>query len=97
MALDSDAVRRLAHLARIAVDDETARSLGSDLDQILSMVDQLREADIRGVEPMAHPLAVSQRLRADKVSESPEPERYQKNAPSTTDGVYLVPKVIDNP
>lgn len=97
MALDSDAVRRLAHLARIAVDDETARSLGSDLDQILAMVDQLREADIQGVEPMAHPLAVSQRLRVDAVTESPEPERYQKNASSTSGGVYLVPKVIENP
>lgn len=97
MALDSAAVRRLAHLARIAVDDETARSLGTDLEHILAMVDQLREVDAQGVEPMAHPLAVNQRLRDDAVTESPEPALYQQNAPDTVDGVYLVPKVIENP
>ncbi len=96
MALDSAAVRRLAHLARIAVDDETARSLGTDLEHILAMVDQLREVDAQGVEPMAHPLAVNQRLRDDAVTESPDPALYQQNAPDTTEGVYLVPKVIDN-
>ena len=96
MALDSAAVRRLAHLARIAVDDETARSLGTDLEHILAMVDQLREADTGDITPMAHPLDLHQRLREDVVSEKPEPELYQQNAPETTAGVYLVPKVIDN-
>lgn len=97
MALDSAAVRRLAHLARIAVDDETVRSLGSDLEHILAMVDQLSEVDVGGIAPMAHPLDLHQRLREDQVSETPEPARYQANAPETAGGVYLVPKVIDNP
>lgn len=97
MALDSAAVRRLAHLARIAVDDETARSLGSDLEHILAMVDRLREVEAGDIAPMAHPLDLRQRLRDDVVSEKPEPGLYQENAPQTADGVYLVPKVIENP
>lgn len=96
MALDSAAVRRLAHLARIAVDDETARSLGTDLAHILAMVDQLREVEADGIMPMAHPLDLRQRLREDAVNENPEPALYRENAPETSDGVYLVPKVIDH-
>lgn len=95
MALDSTVVRRLAHLARIAVDDETARSLGSDLERILAMVDQLSEVDVAGITPMAHPLALTQRLREDTANETPEPALYQQNAPATAQGVYLVPQVID--
>ena len=94
MAFDSEAVRRLAHLARIGVDDEAAQSLGSELEHILEMVDQLREADVEGVVPMAHPLELTQRMRADEVTEAPERDRYQGNAPSVEGGVYMVPKVI---
>jgi len=96
VALDSTAVRRLAHLARIAVDEDTARSLGTELEHILAMVDQLSEVDVAGITPMAHPLALTQRLREDAVTESPDRERYQRNAPVTHDGVYLVPKVIES-
>lgn len=97
MALDSTAVRRLAHLARIAVNEDTVRSLGADLERILSMVDRLSEVDVNGIAPMAHPLALTQRLREDLVSEVPEPALYQHNAPATAQGVYLVPKVIESP
>jgi len=96
VALDSTAIRRLAHLARIAVDDQTARSLGGELEHILAMVDQLSEVDVEGVVPMAHPLALTQRLREDEVSEAPERGLYQQNAPATHDGVYLVPRVIES-
>ncbi len=95
MAFDSAAVRRLAHLARIGVSEGTVSALGEELEQILVMVDQLREADVEGVTPMAHPLALTQRMRADDVSEAPERDRYQQNAPETRDGVYVVPRVID--
>ncbi|MGA7965262.1 MAG: Asp-tRNA(Asn)/Glu-tRNA(Gln) amidotransferase subunit GatC [Gammaproteobacteria bacterium] len=96
MALDSTAVRRLAHLARIAVDDDTVRSLGADLERILAMVDQLSGVDVSGITPMAHPLALTQRLREDVASEAPEPALYQRNASATAQGVYLVPKVIES-
>ena len=96
VALDSTAVRHLAHLARIALDEDTARSLGAELEHILAMVDQLSEVDVTGITPMAHPLALTQRLREDTVIENPDRERYQQNAPATAGGVYLVPKVIES-
>lgn len=95
MAFDPAAVRRLAHLARIGISEETARALGSELERILALVDQLREADVGDVAPMAHPLALTQRLRPDAVTETPVRERYQENAPRTERGLYVVPKVID--
>ena len=95
MAFDSEAVKRLAHLARIGIDETVAAALGAELGDILSMVDQLREAKVEGVEPMAHPLALTQRMRTDEVTEFPERENYQSNAPRVENGVYVVPKVID--
>ncbi|MDN5864719.1 MAG: Asp-tRNA(Asn)/Glu-tRNA(Gln) amidotransferase subunit GatC [Gammaproteobacteria bacterium] len=92
---DAAEVKRLAHLARIAVDDTTAANLGGELDTIMKMVDELKAAEVEGVEPMAHPLALSQRLRADAVTEAPERDLYQQNAPDTVAGVYRVPRVID--
>lgn len=95
MAFDSASVQRLAHLARIAVSDETAASLGAELERILALVDQLGAAGVEGVVPMAHPLALTQRLRADEVTERPERDRYQQNAPQVAGGVYVVPRVLD--
>jgi aspartyl-tRNA(Asn)/glutamyl-tRNA(Gln) amidotransferase subunit C len=96
VAFDSAAVRRLARLARIGVSAETAQALGAELERILALVDELRAAEIAGVEPMAHPLALAQRLRADEVTERPERDLYQQNAPATIAGVYRVPRVIDS-
>jgi aspartyl-tRNA(Asn)/glutamyl-tRNA(Gln) amidotransferase subunit C len=95
VAFDSAGVHRLAHLARIGVGEETAAALAAELGRILEMVDQLRAADVEGIEPMAHPLAIAQRLRPDEVTERPERERYQENAPAVERGIYIVPRVID--
>jgi aspartyl-tRNA(Asn)/glutamyl-tRNA(Gln) amidotransferase subunit C len=92
---DSAEVKRLAHLARIAVDEATAASLGGELDKIVAMMDELKAAEVEGVTPMAHPLELHQRLRADEVTEAPERDLYQKNAPDTVAGVYRAPQVID--
>lgn len=94
MAFDSASVKRLAHLARIGVDERTAAALGEELEHILAMVDELRTARVEGVVPMAHPLALAQRLRSDEVTEQPERDLYQQNAPDTVAGVYRVPRVI---
>jgi aspartyl-tRNA(Asn)/glutamyl-tRNA(Gln) amidotransferase subunit C len=92
---DAATVRRLAHLARIGADEETAATLGADLERILALVDELNSAEIAGIAPMAHPLALAQRLRADEVTEAPERDGYQQNAPDITAGVYRVPRVIE--
>ena len=95
MSLDKDQVQQIATLARLKLsDDEYAESV-EKLSRIVDFVDQLSQADTSGVVPMAHPLNVAQRLRPDVVTEPNERDRYQENAASVADGLYLVPKVIE--
>ncbi|MDH3812651.1 MAG: Asp-tRNA(Asn)/Glu-tRNA(Gln) amidotransferase subunit GatC [Gammaproteobacteria bacterium] len=95
MSLDKDQVQQIATLARLKLsEDEYAESV-KKLSKIVDFVDQLSQADTTGVIPMAHPLDVAQRLRPDAVTEPNDRDHYQENAASVTDGLYLVPKVIE--
>ena len=95
VSLSKDQVQHIARLARLELsDDEYAESV-KKLSKIVDFVDHLSEADTDGVVPMAHPLDVAQRLRADAVTEADERDRYQQNASSVSGGLYLVPKVIE--
>ena len=95
MSLSKDQVQQIATLARLKLsDDEYAESV-QKLSKIVDFVDQLSQADTSDVVPMAHPLDLAQRLRPDAVTETNDREHYQENAPSVTDGLYLVPKVIE--
>jgi len=95
VSLDKDQVQQIATLARLKLsEDEYAESV-KKLSKIVDFVDQLSQADTSGVIPMAHPLDVAQRLRPDEVTEPDQRDRYQENAASVTDGLYLVPKVIE--
>ncbi|HET7921859.1 MAG TPA: Asp-tRNA(Asn)/Glu-tRNA(Gln) amidotransferase subunit GatC [Gammaproteobacteria bacterium] len=95
MSLTPDDVRSIARLARLAISDRDIPAYARNLSSILEFVAQLERADTAGVTPMAHPLDMSQRLRADMVSESDRRELYQENAPQIEAGLYLVPKVIE--
>ena len=95
MSLDKDQVQQIAQLARLELKSEEHAELVDKLSKIVDFVDQLSAADTEGVMPMAHPLDVAQRLRPDVVTEVNERDRYQQNASSVTDGLYLVPKVIE--
>ena len=95
MSLDKDQVQQIAQLARLELKPEEHAELVEKLSKILDFVNHLSAADTDGVIPMAHPLDVAQRLRPDVVTEPNDRDRYQKNAPSVTDGLYLVPKVIE--
>lgn len=95
MALTRREVDHIAHLARLALSDEEAGEYASQLSRILELVDQLQQADTQGVEPMAHPLDMAQRLRADEVTEKDQRDLYQRNAPQAERGLYLVPRVIE--
>ncbi len=95
MSLSKDQVQHIAMLARLKLsEDEYAESV-SKLSKIVDFVDHLSEADTEGVVPMAHPLDVAQRLRPDQVTETDDREHYQENAAAVSDGLYLVPKVIE--
>ena len=95
MSLDKEQVRQIAQLARLELKPEEHAELVDKLSKIVDFVDQLSAADTEGVMPMAHPLDVAQRLRPDVVTEVNERDRYQQNASSVTNGLYLVPKVIE--
>ena len=95
MSLERSDVEKIAHLARLAVSEDQLDSVASDLSNILGLVEQMDAVDTSGVEPMAHPLHMVQRLREDKVTETDQRELFQSVAPLTADGLYLVPKVIE--
>lgn len=95
MALDSNDVAKIAHLARLEVADADLGHYAAELSNILGLVEQMNAVDTTGVEPMAHPLHMAQRLRPDAVTEPNRREDFQAGAPATEDGLYLVPKVIE--
>jgi aspartyl-tRNA(Asn)/glutamyl-tRNA(Gln) amidotransferase subunit C len=95
MALDRKDVEDIAHLARLSIDETDIPEYARNLSNILDFVEQMQAVDTSGVEPMAHPLEATQRLREDVVIESDQRERFQEIAPAVEAGLYLVPKVIE--
>ena len=95
MSLERSDVERIAHLARLAIDEQKVDSYAADLSKIIDLVEQMNAVETEGVTPMAHPLHMSQRLRPDEVTETDKREKYQRIAPLTEAGLYLVPKVIE--
>lgn len=95
MSLTRDEVNQIAHLARLSIAEDQVPDFVDNLSRIIDFVQQLDGADTQGVAPMAHPVPSTQRLRADEVSESDQRERYQRNASSVQEGLYLVPRVIE--
>ena len=95
MSLDKSDVQKIAHLARIAIDESAIEGYARDLSNILDLVEQMGQVDTAGVAPMAHPLDMQQRLREDAVIEPNLREKYQGIAPQVENGLYLVPKVIE--
>ena len=95
MSLTKDQVQHIAILARLQLEEGESGDVVDKLSRIVGFVDQLQAAPTDDVLPMAHPLNMTQRLRADEVSEQNERDEIQANAPSTQDGYYLVPRVIE--
>ena len=95
MALDAADVEKIAHLARLGIDAGDIPGYVSNLTDILAFVEQLNSVDTSGVEPLAHPLEATQRLRPDVVTETNNREHFQQVAPETESGLYLVPQVIE--
>lgn len=95
MALERSDVEKIAHLARLGLEEAEIQRTTETLNDILGLVDQMQAVDTDGVEPLAHPLEATQRLRADVVTEENHREAYQAIAPAVEAGLYLVPKVIE--
>ncbi|MBU2705459.1 Asp-tRNA(Asn)/Glu-tRNA(Gln) amidotransferase subunit GatC [Zooshikella marina] len=95
MALDRSDVEGIAHLARIAINEQDIENTTATLKDILHMVDQMQAVNTDNIEPLAHPLELVQRLRSDEVTETNQRDHFQQLAPQTENGLYLVPKVIE--
>lgn len=95
MSLDKNDVEKIAHLARLQIDEKDVADYATNLSNILDLVEQMNTVDTDHVLPMAHPTDAMQRLREDVVTETNQREQYQSIAPEVTDGLYLVPRVIE--
>ena len=95
MSVDAVTVRRIAHLARIAVAEEEVEHLRGELNAMLAFVEQLSEVDVTGVEPMTSVTPMAMKKRVDEVTDGGIAEDIVRNAPQTADNYFLVPKVIE--
>ena len=95
MSVDAATVRRIAHLARIAVKDDDVTHLQGELNAILAFVEQLSEVDVEGVAPMTSVTPMAMKQREDVVTDGNIAEDIVANAPATEDHFFLVPKVVE--
>lgn len=95
MSVDAATVRRIAHLARIAVAEDEVEHLQGELNAILAFVEQLSEVDVEGVEPMTSVIPMAMKKRPDEVTDGGIPDDILKNAPAAQDGFFMVPKVVE--
>lgn len=95
MSLTTDDVKKIAHLARLGIDESDIESYAKDLSRMLDLMTQMSELNTDDVIPMAHPMDQVQRLRPDTVTERNNREQFQVIAPQVEAGLYLVPKVIE--
>ena len=95
MSVDAATVRRIAHLARIAVAESEVEHLQSELNAMLAFVEQLREVNVDGVEPMTSVMPMEMKKRPDVVNDGEIADEVVANAPETQDHFFLVPKVVE--
>ena len=95
MSIDATTVRRIAHLARIAVADDEVEHLRGEINAILAFVEQLSEVDVAGVEPMTSVMPMAMNRRKDQVTDGGIADAVMANAPAREDHFFLVPKVVE--
>jgi len=95
MSLTLDDVKRIAHLARIEMDEIEAEGMLTQLSGIFSLIEEMQAVNTSGVEPMSHAQDLVLRLREDVVTETDQHVLFQSIAPKVESGLYLVPKVME--
>ena len=95
MAIDKETARRVAHLARIEVAEAELGPLAAELSGILGFMEELREVDVEGVEPMTSVTPMKLHWRADVVTDGGHPDKVLENAPDARAGFFTVPKVVE--
>lgn len=95
MSVDIETVKRVAHLARIAVSEEEAGRMTGELNTILGFVEQLNEVDVEGIEPMSSVIPIEMKKRQDVVTDGDNSADIVANAPAAEENFFLVPKVVE--
>jgi aspartyl-tRNA(Asn)/glutamyl-tRNA(Gln) amidotransferase subunit C len=95
MSVDTATVRRIAHLSRIAVEDDEVAHLQSELNAILAFIEQLRGVDVENVEPMTSVMPMQLKQREDEVTDGFIADAIVANAPQREDHFFVVPKVVE--
>jgi aspartyl-tRNA(Asn)/glutamyl-tRNA(Gln) amidotransferase subunit C len=95
MSIDATTVRRIAHLARVAVADDEVEHLRGEINAILAFVEQLSEINVEGVEPMTSVTPMAMKKRPDVVTDGGDADAVLRNAPATQNNYFLVPKVVE--
>jgi aspartyl-tRNA(Asn)/glutamyl-tRNA(Gln) amidotransferase subunit C len=95
LKVTKEVVQQIAELAQLQITEDELGNVMDSMNQVLDLVEAMQAVDTTGIEPMAHPLDSTQILREDVVTEPDQRDDYQKIAPSTQDGLYLVPRVVE--
>jgi aspartyl-tRNA(Asn)/glutamyl-tRNA(Gln) amidotransferase subunit C len=95
MSIDAATVRRIAHLARIAVADDEVEHLRGEINAVLAFVEQLNEVNVEGVEPMTSVTPMAMKKRTDVVTDGGNADAVLRNAPAREGNYYVVPKVVE--
>ena len=95
MSVDRDTVRRIARLARLALEEDRVEPMVQELNGILAWVEQLKEVDVEGVSPMTSVVEQRLKMREDVVTETDHAEELMSNAPGGEDHFFVVPKVVE--
>lgn len=95
MSVDQASVRRIAHLARVKVNDAEVPHLQDELNAILAFVEELASVNVEGIEPMTSVLPTVMKKRADVVTDGAIPDKVVANAPVSDDHYFVVPKVVE--
>ena len=95
MSIKKSEIAYISSLSKLKMEDAEMGNYARQISDILKMIQQLEKVDTDDIEPMAHPLNMKQRLRADVITEENHRDLYQNNAVEFEEGFYKVPKVID--
>ena len=95
MAIDENTVRRVAHLARLALPEDRLAPMAAEINGILAWIEQLNEVDVEGVEPMTSVVAAKLPMREDVITDGGDARKVLANAPKSEDGFFVVPKVVE--
>lgn len=95
MSFETKEIKKIAHLARLAISNDQANSLVNDFNNIIGFVEKMKQSDTENVKPLSHPYDISQPVRDDQVTEKNERQSLQSIAPDTKAGLYIVPQFIE--